>query len=210
MEHKLITIEGNIGAGKTTLSTILAARLNARLVLEQFSDNPFLPKFYTDPAKYAFPLELFFMAERFKQLKELTQPDMFQQVTVSDYLFVKCLLFAKVNLPAEEYQLYKKLFDIIHQQMRFPDILIFLQAPVEKLQENIRKRGRDYEQNISDSYLQEIQDAYLSYIQWQTGITLIVDVTNADFMQNEMHVQTILNALETHFPPGIHRITLPS
>lgn len=210
MEHKLITIEGNIGAGKTTLSTILAARLNARLVLEQFSDNPFLPKFYTDPAKYAFPLELFFMAERFKQLKELTQPDMFQQVTVSDYLFVKCLLFAKVNLPAEEYQLYKKLFDIIHQQMRFPDILIFLQAPVEKLQENIRKRGRDYEQNISDSYLQEIQDAYLSYIQWQTGITLIVDVTNADFMRNEMHVQTILNALETHFPPGIHRITLPS
>lgn len=210
MEHKLITIEGNIGAGKTTLSTILAARLNARLVLEQFSDNPFLPKFYTDPAKYAFPLELFFMAERFKQLKELTQPDMFQQVTVSDYLFVKCLLFAKVNLPAEEYQLYKKLFDIIHQQMRFPDILIFLQAPVEKLQENIRKRGRDYEQNISESYLQEIQDAYLSYIQWQTGITLIVDVTNADFMQNEMHVQTILNALETHFPPGIHRITLPS
>lgn len=209
MEHKLITIEGNIGAGKTTLSTILAARLNARLVLEQFSDNPFLPKFYTDPAKYAFPLELFFMAERFKQLKELTQPDMFQQVTVSDYLFVKCLLFAKVNLPAEEYQLYKKLFDIIHQQMRFPDILIFLQAPVEKLQGNIRKRGRDYEQNISDSYLQEIQNAYLSYIQWQTGITLIVDVTNADFMQNGMHVQTILNALETPFPPGIHRITLP-
>lgn len=210
MEHKLITIEGNIGAGKTTLSTALAKKLNARLILEEFSDNPFLPKFYENPAGYAFPLELFFMAERFKQLKELLQPDLFQDMTISDYLFIKCLLFAKVNLPETEYQLYKKLFDIIHQQIVFPDILIYLHAPVEKLQSNIKKRSRDYEQRIADEYLVKIQEAYLSYIQQRTGVTLMVDASAADFSGDERHLQVILNALERSYEPGIHRISLPT
>lgn len=140
MKHQFITIEGNIGAGKTTLSNILAQKLNAKLILEEFADNPFLPKFYEKPDQYAFPLELFFMAERYKQLKDfLNTQDLFQQVTISDYLFTKCLLFAKVNLPSEEFRLYQKLFDIIHQQISVPDILIYLHAPVQKLQDNIKK-----------------------------------------------------------------------
>ena len=121
MKHQFITIEGNIGAGKTTLSNILAQKLNAKLILEEFADNPFLPKFYEKPDQYAFPLELFFMAERYKQLKDfLHTQDLFQEVTISDYLFTKCLLFAKVNLPDEEFRLYQKLFDIIHQQISIP------------------------------------------------------------------------------------------
>ena len=154
MKHHFITIEGNIGAGKTTLANILAGKLNARLILEEFAENPFLPKFYENPQQFAFPLELFFMAERYKQLKDMVHTkELFQTVTVSDYLFTKCLLFAKVNLPEEEFRLYQKLFDIIHQQLVFPDILIYLHAPVNKLQQNIKKRNRTFEQSIPDEYL---------------------------------------------------------
>lgn len=209
MKYRLITIEGNIGAGKTTLSTLLAKKLNARLVLEEFSDNPFLPKFYADPDRYGFPLELFFMAERFKQLNELLKPDLFQQTTISDYLFVKCLLFAKVTLTEQEYQLYKRLFDIIHQQLIHPDMLVYLQAPVEKLQQNIHKRNRSYEQQIPDNYLQSIQQSYLSYIQQRKGVTLMVDASNANFLEDTRHIQTITDALEKDYTDGIHRLSLP-
>jgi len=133
MLYNFITIEGNIGAGKTTLAQLLSKHYNARLILEEFADNPFLPKFYEKPEQYAFPVELFFMAERFKQLKELLQQqNLFQELTISDYLFNKCLLFAKVTLPEDEYRLYQRLFDIIHQQLVQPDLLIYLHAPVEK------------------------------------------------------------------------------
>ena len=153
MKYHFITIEGNIGAGKTTLAHLLAKKLNARLILEEFADNPFLPKFYQNPKQYAFPLELFFMAERFKQQKDrIYTNDIFQNITVADYLFTKCLLFAKVNLPDEEFRLYQKLFDIMQQQLVFPDILIYLHSPVQKLQQNIKKRNREYEQNIPDEY----------------------------------------------------------
>ena len=142
MKYSFVTIEGNIGAGKTTLANLLSKHYNSRLILEEFADNPFLPKFYESPEQYAFPLELFFMAERYKQLKELLQTqELFRQVTVSDYLFTKCLLFAEVNLPEEEFKLYQKLFDIINPQILQPDILIFLHSPIEKLQENIKKRN---------------------------------------------------------------------
>src|SRR5215467_2430689 len=142
MKYHFIAIEGNIGAGKTTLAHLLSRKLNARLILEQFADNPFLPKFYENPKQYAFPLELFFMAERYKQLKALVHTkDLFQHLTISDYIFTKCLLFAKVNLPDDEFHLYQKLFDIIYQQLVQPDLLIYLHAPVQKLQKNIRKRN---------------------------------------------------------------------
>ncbi len=210
MNYQFITIEGNIGAGKTTLANLLSKHYNARLILEEFADNPFLPKFYEKPDQYAFPVELFFMAERFKQLKELLQEkDMFQTATVSDYLFTKCLLFAKVTLPEDEFRLYQRLFDIIHQQLIQPDILIYLHAPVSKLQSNIRKRNRVYEQNISDDYLFNLQETYTNYIKQHNIKTLFVDASNADFLENEKHLQVILDALEKDYDHGQHYLTLP-
>lgn len=210
MKHQFITIEGNIGAGKTTLATILAKKLNARIILEEFADNPFLSKFYDNPGQYAFPLELFFMAERYKQLKEMVHTkDLFQSITVSDYLFTKCLLFAKVNLPEEEFRLYQKLFDIIHQQLVFPDVLIYLHAPVNKLQQNIKKRNRPFEQAIPDEYLFNIQETYTHYIKQHNIKTIFVDASNADFIGNEAHVDIILNALEKDLDYGQHYFTLP-
>jgi deoxyadenosine/deoxycytidine kinase len=210
MNYHYITIEGNIGAGKTTLAHLLAKQYNARLVLEEFADNPFLPKFYENPGQFAFPLELFFMAERYKQLKELIHTkDLFHSVTISDYLFTKCLLFAKVNLPEEEFHLYQRLFEIIHQQMIQPEILIYLHAPVQKLQKNIRKRNRSYEQKIPDEYLYSIQETYTHYIKQHNIKTLYVDASNADFLGNEKHVQTIMEALEKDYEEGQHFIALP-
>ena len=210
MKYSFVTIEGNIGAGKTTLSNLLAKHYDARLILEQFADNPFLPKFYENPSQYAFPLELFFMAERFKQLKELLQQkDLFQSVTISDYLFTKCLLFAKVNLPDDEFRLYQRLFEIIHQQLIQPDILIYLHAPVTKLQQNIRKRGRTYEQSIPDDYLFSIQETYTHYIKQHNLRTIFVDASNADFLGNEKHLQVIIDALDKDYEVGQHYLTLP-
>lgn len=210
MKHHFITIEGNIGAGKTTLAHLLSKRLNARLILEEFADNPFLPKFYENPKQYAFPLELFFMAERFKQQKELLHTnDLFQNITVSDYLFTKCLLFAKVNLPEEEFRLYQKLFDIMYQQLTFPDIVIYLHSPVTRLQANIRKRNRSYEQQIPDEYLFNIQETYTNYIRQHNVKTIIIDASNADFLGNEAHLQVILDALEKDYDTGQHYFTLP-
>jgi len=210
MRYSFITIEGNIGAGKTTLAYLLSKHLNARLILEEFADNPFLPKFYENQRQYAFPLELFFMAERYKQLKDLLQTkDMFQNVTISDYLFTKCLLFAKVTLPEDEFRLYQRLFDIIHQQVIQPDLLIYLHAPVSKLQANIKKRNRAYEQNIPDEYLFNIQETYTNYIRQHNVKTLFVDATYADFLRNEKHLKVIIDALHHDYDDGQHYISLP-
>ncbi|MCG9898956.1 MAG: deoxynucleoside kinase [Hydrotalea sp.] len=210
MKHHFITIEGNIGAGKTTLAHLLAKHFEARLILEEFADNPFLPKFYDNPQQYAFPLELFFLAERYKQMKEqLHTNDLFQSITISDYLFTKCLLFAKVNLPEEEFRLYQKLFDIIQQQMVFPDILIYLHAPVNKLQSNIKKRNRPYEQHIPDEYLFNIQETYTSYIKQHHIKTIFIDASNADFLGNEKHLQVVLDALDKDYETGQHYFSLP-
>ena len=210
MNYHFITIEGNIGAGKTTLAHLLSKHFNARLILEQVADNPFLARFYENPRQNAFPMELFFMAERYKQLKELVHTkDLFQSVTVSDYLFTKCLLFAKVNLPDEEFLLYQRLFDIINQQLTKPDILIYLHAPVNNLQANIRKRGRAYEQNISDEYLFNIQQTYTHYIKQHNIRTLYVDAGKADFLGNEHHLQTIIDALDKDYDTGQYYVALP-
>lgn len=210
MKYHFITIEGNIGAGKTTLANLLSKHFNARLILEEFADNPFLPKFYENPQQYAFPLELFFMAERYKQLKELIHTkDLFQTTTITDYLFTKCLLFAKVNLPEEEFRLYQKLFEIIHQQLVQPELLIYLHAPVTRLQLNIKKRNRSYEQSIPDEYLMNIQQTYTHYIKQHNIKTLFVDASNADFIDNPKHMEVILEALDKEYEPGQHYITLP-
>lgn len=210
MKYNFITIEGNIGVGKTTLATLLAEKLNARLILEEFDENPFLPKFYKNPDQYAFPLELFFMAERYKQLKDLVHTkELFQTVTISDYLFTKCLLFAKVNLPEEEFRLYQKLFDIMHQQISFPEIVIYLHAPVQKLQSNIKKRNRSYEQSIPDSYLFNIQETYTNYLKQHNIKTIFIDASNADFLNNKNHLKIILDSLDKDYEAGQHYFSLP-
>ncbi|MEO8412446.1 MAG: deoxynucleoside kinase [Ginsengibacter sp.] len=210
MKYNFITIEGNIGAGKTTLAHLLSKHLDARLILEEFADNPFLPKFYENQRQYAFPLELFFMAERYKQLKDLLQTkDMFQHVTISDYLFTKCLLFAKVNLPEEEFLLYQKLFDIINPQLIQPDLLIYLHAPVHKLKENIRKRNRPYEQAIGTDYLFSLQETYTEYIKQHNITTLFIDTTSADFLGNENHLNAVIEALAKEYAEGQHYLHLP-
>jgi deoxyadenosine/deoxycytidine kinase len=210
MNYHFITIEGNIGAGKTTLAHLLAKHYDARLILEQFADNPFLPKFYEDPKQYAFPLELFFMAERYKQLKELVQQkDMFQSVTITDYLFTKCLLFAKINLPEDEFRLYSRIFEIIHQQLVQPQILIYLHAPVSRLQQNIRKRNRSYEQKIPDSYLLNIQETYTDYIKQHQLKVIFIDASNSDFLGNDQHLQVVIDALENGYHSSLQYLSLP-
>ena len=210
MKYNFVTIEGNIGAGKTTLAHLLSKHYNARIILEEFAENPFLPKFYESPEQYAFPLELFFMAERYKQLKDLLQTkDMFQQITISDYLFTKCLLFAKVNLPDEEFRLYQKLFEIINPQIIQPDILIYLHTPVVRLQENIKKRNRQYEQGIPNDYLFSLQETYTQYIKQHNIKTLFVDASNADFLGNEAHLKVITDALDKEYENGQHYLVLP-
>jgi deoxyadenosine/deoxycytidine kinase len=210
MKYNFITIEGNIGAGKTTLAHLLSKHFNARLILEEFADNPFLPKFYENQRQYAFPLELFFMAERYKQLKDLLQTkDMFQNLTISDYLFTKCLLFAKVNLPDEEFLLYQKLFDIINPQLVQPDLLIYLHAPVNKLQENIKKRNRSYEQNIESEYLFTLQETYTQYIKQHNIKTLFIDASKSDFLGNDEHLKVVIDALDKDYTDGQHYLNLP-
>jgi deoxyadenosine/deoxycytidine kinase len=210
MKYHFIAVEGNIGAGKTTLSQLLSQHYNAKLMLEEFAENPFLTKFYENPNQYAFPLELFFLAERFKQQQDLIKTaDLFQSVTISDYLFTKCLLFAKVNLPEEEYRLYQKMFDVFQQQLTTPDVLIYLHAPVNKLQSNIKKRNRKFEQSIPDEYLFKLQETYTSYIKQHNIKTIFVDASNADFLYNEAHFKLITDALEKDLEEGQHFINLP-
>ena len=210
MKHHFIAVEGNIGAGKTTLSQLLSQHFDAKLMLEEFAENPFLTKFYENPKQYAFPLELFFLAERFKQQQDLIKTaDLFQSVTISDYLFTKCLLFAKVNLPEEEYKLYHKMYDVFSQQLTQPDVLIYLHAPVNKLQSNIKKRNRKFEQSIPDEYLFKLQETYTSYIKQHNIKTIFVDASNADFLYNEAHFKLITDALEKDLEEGQHFINLP-
>ncbi len=209
MKYKYITIEGNIGAGKTTLAQMLQKEFGAKLILEQFADNPFLPKFYLDKDKYSFSLELSFLAERFKQLKEmLNTRDLFNQYVVSDYLFIKSKLFAKVNLQEDEYKLYETIFDIIYLNLPQPDLIIYLHAPLSKIKSNIKLRGREYEQNIADEYLEDLQNAYLQLLKSEQFKTLIIDTTQVDFVKNPEQFQKILNQLDKEYENGVHFINL--
>jgi deoxyguanosine kinase len=207
MKYQYITIEGNIGAGKTTLCNLLANAIDSKLILEQFADNPFLPKFYEAPDKYGFQLELSFLAERFKQLKELLNAqDLFQQVTITDYLFIKCKLFAQVNLADDEYRLFETLFDIIYSNLPKPEIIIFLHCPIQKLQANIKQRARDYEQTIPDDYLLNIQEAYWKLIKAIDIPTLAIDTLEVDFLNTPSDFSLLLQLLDKQWERGVHYI----
>ncbi len=209
MQYNFICIEGNIGAGKTSLAQKITEDCNARLVLEEFANNPFLPKFYKEPEKYAFPLELFFMAERYKQMQEVEAQEMFSDFTVSDYFFIKSRLFAQNNLSADELQLFYRLFDIMLASLPKPDLLIYLHADIKKLKANIIKRNRAYEQEITDDYLLQIQEKYLDFFKKQNDFpVLIIDVTNVDFMQNDAAYQKIVFAIKKSYSLGVHQVNL--
>ncbi len=206
-----IVIEGNIGAGKTTLSKMIAREYNAKLILEQFADNPFLPKFYNDPDKYSFQLELSFLAERYHQLnKDLTSRDLFRSFTVADYYFMKSLIFAKATLSEDEYNLYRKIFNIIYQSIPKPDLYVYLHVDVQNLKNNITKRGREYEQAISIEYLNKLQDGYFDFFRQQNDISyLIIDTNNMDFVGNQEDYSRIKSLIfDKEYKKGINRITI--
>jgi 2-amino-4-hydroxy-6-hydroxymethyldihydropteridine diphosphokinase len=197
-QFNYIAFEGNIGAGKTTLATKIAEDFNAKTVLERFADNPFLPKFYEDQNRYAFPLEMSFLADRYKQLSDdLAQFDLFKDFVVADYHIFKSLIFAKITLAEDEYRLYRTLFDIVYREMPKPDLYVYLYQNTERLLANIKKRGRSYEQNISADYLDKINSGYLDYIKSQTDLNvLIIDVSDRDFVKNQEDYLFILNKIQ--------------
>ncbi|MEZ4960699.1 MAG: deoxynucleoside kinase [Saprospiraceae bacterium] len=208
--HHFIAIEGNIGAGKTTLCKMLEAEQNCRLILEQFTDNPFLPHFYKNPERYAFPVELFFMTERHKQLQEtLSQRELFPQLVVSDYYFIKTLLFAKNNLNDEEYRLFQRLFHTLNATFSKPDLLVYLHRSVPDLINNIHGRGREYERDIKPEYLQSLQDAYFNYFRTEKEFPiLIIEVTEVDFWSDRSAYEKILGLMKRSYAKGIHRASV--
>ena len=197
-QFNYVAFEGNIGAGKTTLATKIAEDFNAKSVLERFADNPFLPKFYKDQNRYAFPLEMSFLADRYKQLSDdLSQFDLFKDFVVADYHIFKSLIFAKITLAEDEYRLYSNLFHIIYKEMPKPDLYVYLYQNSERLLENIKKRGRSYEQEIPSEYLDKINTGYLDYIKSQTDLNvLIIDVSDRDFVKNHADYLFILNEIQ--------------
>ncbi|MBS1615659.1 MAG: deoxynucleoside kinase [Bacteroidetes bacterium] len=204
MKPRYIAIEGNIGAGKTTLARLLAERLHARLILEEFSDNAFLPKFYEDPARWAFPLELSFLADRYKQLKEfLATPDLFAQPVISDYLFIKSRLFAKINLEEAEYQLFSKMYALMELHLPRPEVLLFLHAPLATLQAHIRERGRAYEQNIDSDYLLRVGESYQEFLNSLPIPILILDSSCLDFRDEPQAIEALIAQIDSGMQPGI-------
>ncbi|WP_414000132.1 2-amino-4-hydroxy-6-hydroxymethyldihydropteridine diphosphokinase [Flavobacterium sp. W1B] len=197
-QFNYVAFEGNIGAGKTTLVSKIADDFNAKTVLERFADNPFLPKFYKDQNRYAFPLEMSFLADRYQQLSDdLAQFDLFKDFLVADYHIFKSLIFAKITLAEDEYRLYRNLFDIIYREMPKPDLYIYLYQNSERLLQNIKKRGRSYEQEIPAEYLDKINSGYLDYIKSQTDLNvLIIDVSDRDFVKNQEDYLYILNEIK--------------
>lgn len=196
-KYNFIAIEGNIGSGKTSLANRIGDDFNAKLVLERFADNPFLPKFYKDEERYAFPLEMSFLADRYHQLTEdLAQFDLFKNFIVSDYFIFKSLIFAQITLPKEEYSLYRKMFDIMYKEISKPDVYIYLYQNTERLIDNIKKRGRDYEQNIQADYLDKIHKGYINFIKTKEQLnTLIIDVTELDFVNSKEDYQYVLKQI---------------
>ena len=197
---QLIAIEGNIGAGKTTLSKMISDDFNAKLVLERFADNPFLPKFYEDQARYAFPLEMSFLADRYQQfMDDTSQFDLFKNFMVSDYDIFKSLIFAKVTLQKEEFNLYRKVFSFMYKEVKKPEIYLYLYQNTERLLANIKKRGRDYEQNIAPEYLEKINRGYLDFIKSNpTQNSIILDVGELDFVSHPEDYEFIIQKLEDH------------
>jgi deoxyadenosine/deoxycytidine kinase len=211
IRYNYVVIEGNIGAGKTTLATRIADQFNAHLILEHFADNPFLPKFYMEPEKYSFPLELSFLASRYKQLKEeLVPQDLFRAFTITDYYFMKSLVFAASTLTGDEYNLYRQIFYIIYGSLPKPDIYVYLHLNTDRLIQNIERRGRNYEKSITKEYLQKIQDSYFSFFkQNPENKYLVIDINGIDFVSDEEHYYKLINTIFLEdYPIGMNMVIL--
>ncbi len=198
-KYNYIAIEGNIGSGKTSLTKMISDEFNAKIILERFADNPFLPKFYEDKERYAFPLEMSFLADRHQQLSDdLAQFDLFKNFIVSDYYIFKSLIFAQVTLQKEEYILYRKMFDIMYKEITKPDLYIYLYQNTEQLLQNIKKRGRDYEQSIAPSYLNKIHLGYRNFIDTEENLnSVIIDVSGRDFVSNPDDYKCIIKKIKS-------------
>lgn len=196
-KYNYIAIEGNIGAGKTSLATRISHDFNAKLILERFADNPFLPKFYKDVKRYAFTLEMSFLADRYQQISDdLSQLDLFKDFIVSDYDVFKSLIFSKITLSEEEFKLYRKLFYLMYKDIAKPNLYVYLYQNTERLQQNIKKRGRDYEQDIQDDYLDKINSGYLEFLKSQSDFNVkIIDISNKDFVENRQDYLSILDSI---------------
>lgn len=205
-QYPFIAIEGNIGSGKTTFCHKMAEHFECNIILEQFTDNPFLPFFYQQPERYAFPVELFFMTERHKQLQEhFASPNLFQQSVASDYFFVKTLLFAKNNLNDEEFRLFQRLFGVLNSTFPKPDLLVYLHRPIDALLRQIRQRGRDMEQNIAPEYLEEIQNAYLEFFKAENGLPiLVIELGDLDFQRDQTVMNAIVGLVNKPYPNGLN------
>ncbi|WP_430928005.1 2-amino-4-hydroxy-6-hydroxymethyldihydropteridine diphosphokinase [Polaribacter marinivivus] len=197
-KYNYIAIEGNIGAGKTSLAKMMSDEFNAKIILERFADNPFLPKFYEDKDRFAFPLEMSFLADRYQQLSDdLAQLDLFKNFIVSDYYIFKSLIFAQITLQKDEYALYRRMFDLMYNEITKPDLYVYLYQNTDRLLQNIKKRGRDYEQNIEAGYLQKIHDGYKNFISTQQDLnTLIIDVSELDFVNNTEDYSNIISQIK--------------
>ena len=206
--YNYVVVEGSIGAGKTTLSTMLANDFNAELVLERFADNPFLEKFYKDPEHYAFPVEMTFLMDRYQQLTNLlTARDLFTDFVIGDYFIDKCLLFSKNNLSKDEFSLFKTVFDTISGFLPKPDLILYLYTKPDRLLKQIAKRNRSFEKDITAEYLTDIQEKYLTYFRENQQIPiLLVDTENVDFVENNLDYQRFKELINTQFEAGIHRI----
>lgn len=210
MHYNFIAIEGNIGTGKTSLAKMLGHDVNATLILEEFADNPFLPKFYKEPDKYAFPLELSFLAERYQQLKDrLSKQSLFAELTISDYYIAKSLIFSRTNLSKNEFLLFRKMYDIMDTQLPAPDLLVYLYKDVPALQANIKKRGRPYEQKIKDAYLEKVQENYLNYIKQNAKMPVVlIDTNNLDFVNNAQDYEKLNLIISQKYPLGISKVSI--
>jgi len=208
MKYNFIAIEGNIGAGKTSLATRISQEYNGKLILEQFEDNAFLPKFYENAAKYAFPLELSFLASRYQQLKDqLTHQDLFKSFTIADYFIHKSMIFAGKTLEGDELALYSRLFKIIEASLPKPDLLVYLYLNIDHLKSNIRKRGRPYEQNIDFDYLEKIQVGYIEFLRQQQNMRiLIIDTNNMDFVDKKEDYAKMVALISLEYETGITRV----